>query len=60
MHVLCTIGGAWGANKWVQLENAMVEDINEIRAYKGLPPMVGSHYYFPFVPPNLHGEAPKK
>ena len=49
MHVICTLGGAWGAHKWVQVENKLLADVNEIRAYKGLPPMVGTHYY-PLVP----------
>lgn len=58
LHVGATIGGAWVANKWVKLEASMLADINEIRAYKGLPPMVGSHYFFPMVPPTLE-EEPK-
>ena len=51
MHVLCTFGGAWAATKWVNVKYALLADVNEIRAYKGLPPMVGSRNYFPFVPP---------
>mmetsp|Transcript_4270 Transcript_4270/g.11166 ORF Transcript_4270/g.11166 Transcript_4270/m.11166 type:complete len:93 (+) Transcript_4270:161-439(+) len=51
MHVLCAVGGAWGANKWVQTETELLADINEMRAHKGLPPMVGTKYYFPMVPP---------
>jgi hypothetical protein len=57
MHVLCTFGGAWVANKWVKLERDLLADVNEIRSYKGLPPMVGSRYYFPFVPPNMEAAA---
>eukprot|EP00934_Nitzschia_sp_Nitz4_P009314 Nitzschia sp. Nitz4//scaffold112_size70979//42712//43084//NITZ4_005905-RA/size70979-augustus-gene-0.93-mRNA-1//-1//CDS//3329533274//9304//frame0 len=53
MHVLCTLGGAWAANKWVKVETSMLADVNEIRAAKGLPPMVGSHHYFPLVPPSF-------
>ena len=49
MHAIMTVGGAWGANKWVQIENQLLADVNEIRAYKGLPPMVGTHY-FPLLP----------
>jgi hypothetical protein len=52
MHVLCATGGAWAANKWVQTERAMLADVNEIRSYKGLPPMVGTRHYFPFVTPS--------
>jgi hypothetical protein len=60
MHVICTLGGAWVANKWVMVEKDLLADVNEIRAHKGLPPMVGSHYFFPFVPPNLGIEGSKK
>ena len=60
MHVMCTLGGAWAANKWVKVEADMLADVNEIRAYKGLPPMVGTHHFFPLVPPNLEGDDAKK
>jgi hypothetical protein len=59
MHVLCTLGGAWGANKWVKVERDLLEDVNQLRANKGLPPMVGSHYFFPFVP-NVQVDDSKK
>ena len=59
MHALCTVGGAWAANKWVKLETSMIADINELRVSKGLPPMVGSHYFFPMVPPTLDGPEKK-
>eukprot|EP00538_Stauroneis_constricta_P003949 CAMPEP_0119562458 /NCGR_PEP_ID=MMETSP1352-20130426/20483_1 /TAXON_ID=265584 /ORGANISM="Stauroneis constricta, Strain CCMP1120" /LENGTH=90 /DNA_ID=CAMNT_0007610865 /DNA_START=12 /DNA_END=284 /DNA_ORIENTATION=- len=52
MHVICTGGGAWAANKWSKTETELLMDINEIRAYKGLPPMVGTKYYAPLVPPS--------
>jgi hypothetical protein len=51
MHVLCTLGGAWAAEKWVSTKYALLADVNELRAFKGLPPMVGSGNYMPFVPP---------
>ena len=51
MHVLCTIGGAWAAQKWVNAKHELLADVNELRAYRGLPPMVGSKTYLPFVPP---------
>lgn len=56
---MCTVGGAWAANKWMKLEAYMIADINDLRASKGLPPMVGSHYFFPFVPPTLEVEEKK-
>ena len=51
MHVLCTLGGAWGAQTWINAKYSMLADVNELRAFKGLPPMVGTGAYFPFVPP---------
>jgi hypothetical protein len=59
MHVICTFGGAWVATKWVRVEKDLLADINELRANHGLPPMVGSHYYFPFVP-NLEIDESEK
>jgi hypothetical protein len=59
MHVLCTVGGAWVANKWVKVEKDLLADVNELRANKGLPPMVGSHYFFPFVPNVEFGQNKK-
>ena len=51
MHLLCTLGGAMAASKWVNVKKELLVDVNEIRGYKGLPPMVGTRSYFPFVPP---------
>lgn len=42
-HVAYTIGGMWAANVYLKVEKGLVEDINEIRANKGMPPMVGSN-----------------
>jgi hypothetical protein len=53
MHVFCATGGAWAANKWATLEANLLADVNELRAYKGLPPMVGTHNWIPFVPPSF-------
>ena len=55
----CTIGGAWALNKWIKVEKDLLADVNEIRASKGLPPMVGTHWVFPLVPPNLEPEEGK-
>ena len=57
MHVLCVCGGAWAANKWVQAEANLLEDVNELRAYKGLPPLAGSHNWVPFVPPSFDSKG---
>ena len=45
------MGGAWAAQKWVNAKHAMLADVNELRAFQGLPPMVGTGTYMPFVPP---------
>ena len=58
MHVLCGCGGAWAANKWVKVKQDMLENVNEIRAYKGLPPVVGTHHYVPFMPPSFDSKKP--
>lgn len=50
--MICTFGGAWAANKWVEVEKNMLADVNEIRAHKGMPPMVGTKAFFPLVPPS--------
>jgi hypothetical protein len=34
--------GGWIGQRWVRLEKDLVLDINEIRADKGMPPMVGT------------------
>jgi hypothetical protein len=33
----------YAGNKYVQIERRLVDDINEIRADKGMPPMVGTN-----------------
>jgi hypothetical protein len=43
LHVAYTIGGMWFANVYLKFEQGLVEDINAIRANKGMPPLVGSN-----------------
>ena len=59
MHVMCTVGGAWAVNRWFKFEADLLNDVNEIRAYRGLPPMVGSHHWIPFVPPTFKDQEDK-
>ena len=41
-HVMYFFVGAYAGQKWVTLEKELVQDINEIRADKGLPALVGT------------------
>lgn len=43
MHVGGFFFGAYVGNKYVQIEKSLVEDINQIRADRGMPPMVGTN-----------------
>ena len=43
--------GAYVGQKWVNLEKELVLDINEIRADKGLPPMVGTGAWIKYKKP---------
>lgn len=42
----------WAGNKYVNLERALVDDINEIRKDKGLPPMVGTNAWIRYTTPD--------
>jgi hypothetical protein len=44
-HVAFTVIGFWAGNYYVKMEKQLVEDINEIRADKGLPPLVGTSHW---------------
>jgi len=41
----------WAGNKYVQVERSLVDDINEIRKNKGLPPMVGTNAWIRYSNP---------
>ncbi len=43
LHVTYFFIGGWIGQRWVRLEKELVMDINEIRADKGLPPLVGTN-----------------
>ncbi|KAL3771926.1 hypothetical protein ACHAW5_008039 [Stephanodiscus triporus] len=43
LHVTYFFVGGWVGQRWVRLEKELVMDINEIRADKGLPPLVGTN-----------------
>ena len=51
MHVTGFIVGAYVGNAYVQFEESMVKDVNEIRANKGMPPLVGSHKWIRYSEP---------
>ena len=44
-HVMFTIFGFWAGNYYVNTERQLVQDINEIRADKGMPPLVGTNHW---------------
>ena len=50
LHVGYCVLGAWAGNKYVEVEKKMLMDVNEIRADKGLPPLVGSGYWVKYLP----------
>ncbi|KAL7563575.1 hypothetical protein ACA910_017865 [Epithemia clementina (nom. ined.)] len=41
-HLIMTTGGLWVGHKYPQWENQLIEDLNEVRRVKGLPPLVPS------------------
>lgn len=41
-HVMFTVLGYWAGNYYVKTEKILTQSVNEIRADKGLPPMVGA------------------
>jgi hypothetical protein len=51
MHVTGFIAGAYAGNAYVRMETSMVKDINEIRADKGMPALVGSHAWIRYSDP---------
>lgn len=42
LHVAYFFIGGYVGQRWVRLEKELVVDINEIRADKGMPPIVGT------------------
>ena len=50
-HVGYFFLGAYLGQKWVQKELELVMDINEIRADKGMPPMVGTNAWIKYKKP---------
>lgn len=51
MHVLMFMGGCWMGSYMPKLEKSLVQDINEMRASKGLPPMVGTSAWIRYSVP---------
>jgi hypothetical protein len=50
-HVGYFFLGGYIGNKWVNLEKELVVDINEIRADRGMPPMVGTNAWIKYKKP---------
>lgn len=50
-HVGYFVLGCWAGNKYVEVERRLLLDVNEIRADKGMPPLVGSGYWIKYLPP---------
>lgn len=48
-HVGYFVFGAWAGNKYVAVERKLVDDINQIRADKGMPPMVGTNAWIRYT-----------
>ena len=45
LHVGYFFVGCWAGNAYVRYEKKLVLEINEIRADKGMPPIVGSGHW---------------
>jgi|EP00550_Attheya_septentrionalis_P009117 hypothetical protein len=56
MHVAYGFGGAYFGQKWVELELKLLIDINEIRADKGMPPLVGTGNWIKYMSPESQHE----
>jgi hypothetical protein len=51
LHVGYFFLGGYIGQRWVRLEKELVMDINEIRADKGLPPMVATNAWIKYENP---------
>ena len=51
LHVGYFFLGGYIGQRWVKLEKELVIDINEIRADKGLPPMVATNAWIKYENP---------
>ena len=51
IHMGCAMFGMYLGHKLPQWELQLVEDINEIRESKGMPPMVGTHLWIKYRMP---------
>ena len=49
LHVGYFFVGMYAGNKYVQVERQMVDDINQIRQDKGMPPMVGTNAWIRYT-----------
>ena len=51
MHVTGFLLGAYAGNSYVRIETELVKDINQIRADKGMPALVGSQAWIRYTDP---------
>jgi hypothetical protein len=51
LHVGLFMVGCWAGNLYPKVELKMVQEINDIRSSKGLPPMVGSSAWIRYKAP---------
>mmetsp|Transcript_28127 Transcript_28127/g.40201 ORF Transcript_28127/g.40201 Transcript_28127/m.40201 type:complete len:86 (-) Transcript_28127:178-435(-) len=51
LHVTYFFLGGYIGQRWVRLEKELVMDINEIRADKGLPPMIATNAWIKYDKP---------
>mmetsp|Transcript_60144 Transcript_60144/g.178333 ORF Transcript_60144/g.178333 Transcript_60144/m.178333 type:complete len:91 (-) Transcript_60144:640-912(-) len=57
MHFTFFFVGMWAGQLYVNTEKKLLADVNELRADKGLPPMVGTDKYFKYSPPEGYGSG---
>jgi hypothetical protein len=50
LHVGYFFLGTWAGTYYVKAERQMLEDVNEIRADKGMPPLVGTSAWGKYRP----------
>jgi len=60
MHVFMFTAGCVLGSKYPKWEKALVEDINEMRYAKGLPPMVGTAAWIRYRPPEGDDGSPRE
>jgi hypothetical protein len=61
LHVTYFVVGYWIGDYYPKFERYLVDDINEMRAEKGLRPLVGTIAWIKYqVPEEEYGEGPNR